>query len=97
MVLRERLALALILALPACQGPAATDALEAGQLYCAKAMAAGPLVFAALDASGVPLKATGKAAGLVQAWCAVAGAIPVSPPAVPQAAPRVALAGARAG
>jgi hypothetical protein len=62
-----------------------------GQLFCAKAMPDAPLVVALADALGAPVIVTGLAANVVAADCAAIGAIPVSPPPVPAAAPVVAV------
>ena len=85
-------------ALPAGVGiPTATTSAKqtgavAGQLFCALATAAGPLVVAAADAGGVPIIVSGMAAAVVQADCALLGpAIPVVPPANIAGAPVVAL------
>jgi predicted ATPase len=66
-------------------------AVADGQLYCARATAAGPLVVALADAAGLPFVVTGRAAADVAAACALVGAIPVVPPANPNAAPVVAV------
>lgn len=69
-----------------------------GQLFCAVATGAGPivvgLVTGALTGPAAPLAvlATGSLASAVQADCAKAGGVPVAPPAVPSAAPMVAIA-----
>lgn len=61
-----------------------------GQLFCAKATAAGPLVVALTDALGAPIVVTGLASAVVAAACQSIDATPVSPPAAPTAAPVVA-------
>jgi hypothetical protein len=63
-----------------------------GQLFCARATPAGPLIVAIADAAGVPVVVTGMASSAVAAICAVIAAIPVVPPANPAAAPVVAVA-----
>lgn len=90
---RMLLPIAALLALAACsasQQTAATNAVATGQLYCAKATTAGPLVVALADAAGAPVTVTGKAAATVASACAVIDAIPVEPPPDPAAAPVVA-------
>jgi hypothetical protein len=72
------------------QQTAINSAVVEGQLYCAQATATGPIVVALADAAGVPVTVTGKAADVVAEACAVIGAIPVSPPPAPAAAPVVA-------
>jgi len=64
----------------------------AGQLFCAKATATGPLVVALADALGAPVVVTGRTAAAVSDACAIIGAIPVTPPAKPADAPVVAVA-----
>ena len=76
------------LALSACT--TANRIVVDGQLFCATATAAGPLVVALANASGAPVIVTGAAAADVAAACRVIGAIPVSPPPNPAAAPVVA-------
>lgn len=90
----NRLVLAGLAILSACTP--ATDvkvnkAVADGQLFCAKATVLGPVVVAALDASGAPLTVTGRAASTVAAWCAAINAFPAAPPANPEAAPKVAI------
>jgi hypothetical protein len=63
-----------------------------GQLFCARATPAGPLIVAIADAAGVPVVVTGMASSAVAAICAVIAAIPVTPPANPAQAPVVAVA-----
>ena len=65
-------------------------AVAAGQLFCAKATPEGALVVALLDALGVPVIVTNKAASIVAAACAAIDGIPVVPPASPATAPQVA-------
>jgi len=64
----------------------------AGQLFCAKATATGPIVVALADALGAPVVVTGRTATAVSDACAIIGAIPVTPPAKPSDAPVVAVA-----
>ena len=71
-------------------------ATPAGQLFCQVAAGAGPLVVAAIDKrlSGstygpIAVLATDKSVAYVNATCAAAGGVPVSPPANPDAAPKV--------
>ncbi len=81
------------LSLSACttaQQAATSKAVADGQLFCAKATGAGPLVVALANADGAPVTVTGAASADVAAACQVIGAIPVSPPANPAAAPVVA-------
>lgn len=88
-----RLILLAALTLAACapaQVQQANKVITKGQLYCAKATAAGPLVVALADASGVPVNVIGQTSSAVQAWCAAIGAIPVIPPPNPAQAPVVA-------
>lgn len=80
----------LALALAGCTSASVSNAVTEGQLYCATASAAGPLVVALANANGVPVTVTGKASADVAAACAVIGAIPVAPPVFPAAAPVVA-------
>lgn len=68
----------------------ANNMVANGQLFCAMQTATGPLVVALADAAGTPVTATNKGASVVQAACAVIGAIPVAPPANPAQAPVVA-------
>lgn len=89
-----------LLALGACtaaQQAAVTTAVNTavadGQLFCAKATSAGPLVVAATSALGAPVIVTGMASAAVAAVCAGIDAIPVSPPANPGSAPVVAVPG----
>lgn len=58
---------------------------QAGQLFCAKATATGPLVVALADAAGAPVIVTGLASDIVAADCAAIQGIPVTPP--PTSAP----------
>lgn len=55
----------------------------AGQEFCAKATADGPLVVALVDTLGVPVVVTNVASALVAKACQVwdVAAVPVSPPA----------------
>jgi hypothetical protein len=78
-----------LLALAACSATTQTSAVTAGQLFCAKATADGPLVVALADAVGAPVVVTGLASAVVAADCAAINAIPVSPPAAPASAPTV--------
>ncbi len=72
----------------------------AGQLFCAIHTASGPLVVAAVDAEATSLSpasapvaiiATGLAKAQVDADCAAAGGIAVSPPAATVAVPQIAV------
>lgn len=74
----------------ACSATQQAQTVAAGQLFCAKATADGPLVVALANALGAPVIVTGLASTVVAADCAAIGAIPVSPPASPALAPRVA-------
>ena len=58
-------------------------AFKAGQLFCAFATPAGPIVVAVANAAGVPVLVTGLASEVVRAACLAvsASAMPVSPPA----------------
>lgn len=85
----KHLLLAAVL-LAGCQSASVDKAVVAGQLFCATATTAGPLVVALADASGVPVTVTGKSADVVAKACAVIGAIPVTPPPAPAQAPVVA-------
>jgi hypothetical protein len=69
----------------------AERAVVAGQLFCAKATATGPLVVALADALGAPVVVTGRTASAVVDACAIIGAFPVSPPPVPASASVVAV------
>jgi hypothetical protein len=81
-----------VLALTAC-GTAGEQRLVAdGQLFCATATKAGPLVVALADAAGAPIIVTGLAAAVVQGDCALINGLPVVPPVNPVAAPVVAVA-----
>ncbi len=73
--------------------PAAVAASPEGQLFCAIATSSGPIVAALIDAAsgGAAVIATNAASALVASECALAGGVPVSPPAVPEAAPVVAI------
>lgn len=64
-----------------------------GQLFCALASPSGPIVSAIVTATPDPraVLAEGTAATIVQAICAAAGGVPVSPPPNPAAAPTVAV------
>ena len=89
---RPTLALALSLAACTPQQQASVDrVVVAGQIFCAKATASGPLVVALADAAGAPIVVTGQAAGTVAAACAVVGGIPTTPPPNPGQAPVVAV------
>ena len=70
----------------------ADRAVAAGQLFCAKATATGPLVVALADALGAPVVVTGRTASAVADACALIGAIPVTPPSNPAGAPVVVVA-----
>lgn len=78
------------LILVGCNAQLTNRAVVDGQLFCAKATAAGPLVVALADAAGVPFTVTNKSAQVVANACAVINAIPVAPPPAPAAAPVVA-------
>ena len=78
-------------ALAACANPQVQQTVVAGQQFCAEATATGPLVVALVNTAGTPVTVTNKAAADVAAACALIGAIPVSPPANPGAAPVVAV------
>jgi hypothetical protein len=69
----------------------AERAVVAGQLFCAKATATGPLVVALADALGAPVVVTGRTASAVADACAIIGAVPVTPPGKPADAPVVAV------
>lgn len=66
---------------------AAQTVVAYGQLFCAQATVSGPVVSAIVDAAGVPVTVTNKAASWVAAVCGLIGGTPVSPPAMPAAAP----------
>lgn len=85
------LTLAALVACSPAQQASIDRAVIAGQTFCAKATATGPLVVALVDAAGAPVIATNQAAGVVQAACASISAIPVSPPPNPGQAPVVAV------
>jgi predicted ATPase len=70
----------------------ADRAVAAGQLFCAKATATGPLVVALADALGAPVVVTGRTASAVADACALIGAIPVVPPSKPADVPVVSVA-----
>ena len=76
----------------ACTPAQRQTAIADGQLYCAKATAAGPLVVALATMVGAPVVVTGAASAVVADACAIIGAIPVTPPPVPATAPVVAVA-----
>jgi len=63
----------------------------AGQTFCARATADGPLIVALADASGVGVSVIGRTAQVVAANCALVNGIPVVPPPDPAAAPVVAV------
>ena len=82
----KRFALLLAAILPACT----TSQLRAdGQLFCEKASADGPIVFALATAIGAPVIVTDALSSVVADACALSQAIPVSPPAF--AVPTVAV------
>jgi len=83
-------AAALLTACTASQTAQTSNAVVAGQLFCAKATATGPLVVALANVAGVPVSVTNQTSALVAASCALIGAIPVVPPPNPGAAPVVA-------
>lgn len=66
--------------------------VASGQLYCAKIVSGLPMIVGLADLAGAPIVATGQAASIVTAECAIVQGIPVSPPANPAAAPVVAIA-----
>ena len=80
-----RCSFAAALLLAACTPAQKATALKDGQLFCAKATVAGPLVFALADAAGAPVIVTGLASAVVKGDCAAIDAIPVTPPADPAA------------
>jgi len=82
---------AVLLAL-GCTPAQTTRAKADGQLFCAAATPAGPLVVAIEDAAGVPVVVTGMESAGVKAVCAVINAIPAEPPADITNAPVVAVA-----
>jgi hypothetical protein len=90
-ILLAGLALAALSACTPAQDVKVNKAVVEGALFCAKATVLGPVVVAALDASGAPLIVTNRAASTVAAWCAAINAFPVAPPADPANAPRVAV------
>ena len=73
----------------ACTPAQRQTAIEDGQLFCAKATATGPLVFAVATALGAPIVVTGALKATVAGVCALEDAIPVVPPRTP--APVVAV------
>ena len=83
---------ALCASLAACSSAQTQQAVSDGQLFCATATAAGPLVVAVADAAGAPVSVIGRSADAVAALCAALKAIPVVPPPNPAAAPVVAVA-----
>ena len=101
------LALATIAALAACSSAQVQTALSspAGQLFCGIQTAGGGAVVVGLidaeataaagAAAPVAVIATGVAKAKVDADCAAAGGIAVSPPANPAAAPQVAVVAAK--
>jgi hypothetical protein len=94
---------ACLLALSACSSAQVQTALSspAGQLFCAVQTSGGGTIVAGLidaeataaagAAAPVAVLATGVAKAKVDADCAAAGGIAVSPPANPAAAPQVAI------
>lgn len=79
---------------------AASSASQQGRLFCAVHTVSGPLVVALVDASAsaanpaagaAAVVATGMAHDLVDAYCAAAGGVAVSPPPAPDAAPIMAV------
>lgn len=100
---RFALASACLLGLAGCKATAVTTALSspAGQLFCAVQTAGGGAVVVGLvDAEASALSpaagpiaviATGTAKQTVDADCAKAGGVAVSPPAAPAAAPQLAI------
>ena len=79
------------IALVGCTPAQQQTAIADGQLFCAKATATGPVVVALATMAGAPVVVTGAASTVVADACAIIGAIPVTPPAVPSAAPVVAV------
>lgn len=91
------------LALSACSSAQVQTALSspAGQLFCAVQTGGGGAVVVGLidaeasaaipTAAPIAIIATGAAKATVDADCAKAGGVPVSPPANPAAAPQVAV------
>jgi hypothetical protein len=79
-----------ILVVAGCTAAQENKAIVAGQTFCAKATATGPLVVALANAAGAPVLVTGLSSAVVAANCAVIGAIPVATPANPAAVPVVA-------
>jgi hypothetical protein len=82
--MRKQLVLVAALAAASCTSAqiAANTArvVAAGQLFCSKATADGPLVVALATATGVPVIVTGATSAAVAAACASIGAVPVPPP-----------------
>lgn len=98
--MRKYFALTAIVALAACSpqttasvgtsvNTTVSNAATAGQLFCAKASALGPITVAIADLAGAPVTVTNQAAAWVASVCAVISAIPVTPPTV--AVPTVAV------
>jgi hypothetical protein len=58
-----------------------------GALFCATKGPLVPLVVALANAAGAPVSVTGQASADVAAACAAIQAVPVAPPAHPEAAP----------
>jgi len=77
--------------LSACTPDAQRRIVVDGQLFCALATQAGPLVVAVADVTGTPVVVTGMAPATVAAICGSLAAIPVVPPPDPEAAPVVAV------
>lgn len=82
-------------ALGGCANGVTPVQFQQGQLFCAEATAAGPLIIALENNAGVPVNVTGKESATVAAACAAwnASAIPVTPPAnaTPASVPSVAV------
>lgn len=77
--------------LSACTPEAQQRVVTEGELYCALATRAGPLVVAIADATGTPVIVTGLTQAAVAGICASLAAVPVVPPPDPAAAPVVAV------
>lgn len=75
------------LALSACTSAQVGKTVAQGQLFCAKATATGPLVIALATVANGPVNVIGQTKQYVDALCAVAGGIAVSPPTNPGDAP----------
>lgn len=85
-------ALGLLAACTTAQQTQIQTAVTAGQLFCAEATAAGPIVVGiinSLDQTAVTV--TNQTASYVAGVCAAINAVPVTPPAAPAQAPVVAV------